>query len=376
MVLRLEPGVVAAPRALGDLLTPPDEAVTTRHVAALRVGREVAVAALEAGSRVDGLIGAGAAGQAEVVAVDPIRDVARLRVPAVDARPVAELALASLQTPLYVVAVEGTQAGITLRPVFLGRGGGFQSARWTRPLLPLGGMVVSPGALLFSFAGQFLGTVVQENGAAAIASARDVLDTVGALAADSRRDPVDIGIVVQPLTPPLAASLGAARGIVVASVDATGAAAGALQPADVITAVDDWSTDDPNEFLLRLASRPGSTPVTISLLRNRSAHTVVLPAAAQPASVPRSGGWTFTAERGGGTRVGARSRTADGAGSELRRGDVITRAGAVAKPTPAQMTRLLATPATGGFLPLLVLRDGRQRVVAVAVPHRDDAVTP
>jgi len=371
IALRVAPELPPAPLDLRDVLARPDAPSGVRHVAALRISRDTALASLDPGARIDGIVGGtGGADRAAVLAVDPVRRIARIRVPDAPVREIAPLPLASLQTPVYVVVVEGTQAGVTLRPVFLGRGDRFDSVRWTRPLLPLGGMAVTPGALLFSLEGEFIGTVVVEDGAPAIAGGRDVLDIVGSLASSTRPAPLDLGVAVQPLTPALAAALAAERGVVVSEVAPGGAAAAALEPADVITDVDGWSTDNPHEFLLRLASRQAGTSATIAIVRNGEPRTVTVPLEAAPAEGSPGDSDAFTSERGVGTRVGPDARAS---GSGFRPGDVITRAGATAAPTPAEVRRFLATPTPTGWATLMVRRDGRQRVVAAPVAGRSDA---
>ena len=69
---------------------------------------------------------------ASIVGRDAVRQLARVRVPEGPPPAVRPLALSALRTPTYVVAVEGTQAGATLRPLFLGRSERFASARWSR----------------------------------------------------------------------------------------------------------------------------------------------------------------------------------------------------------------------------------------------------
>jgi hypothetical protein len=124
------------------------------HVAALRIAADLAVASIEPDVRIDGIVaGADRTGQAAVVGVNRVRQLARIRVPPAQTRQPSLLPLTSLQTPAYVVAVEGSQAGATLRPILVGRGDRFGSSRWTRPLLPLGGSDVSAGALLFTMTG-------------------------------------------------------------------------------------------------------------------------------------------------------------------------------------------------------------------------------
>jgi S1-C subfamily serine protease len=278
------------------------------------------------------------------------------------------LQLASLRTPAYVVAVEGTPAGAALRPVFLGRGDRFASARWPRPLLPLGGIGIAPGALVFSLTGEFIGAVVVENGAAAIAGARDVLDSVERLASARPSAPASLSIAVQPLTRALAAALAVKSGVVVADVDPKGPAAGLLQAADVITSVDGWAADSPDGLLLRIAARAAGDRAVIQLVRNGSPLGVTATLAAPAVESPPASTFTFVPERGGGSRVTAAPR-----GSGLQPGDVVTRAATVDAPTPLQMRRLLAGPTPTGLVVLVVRRDSRQHIVPVAVAPATDA---
>ncbi len=382
VVLRITSESDAGPRATHDVLQVRDQRPVPRHVAALRIDGVTAVAALDADMRIAGIVGPTQnRGTAAVLASDPIRRLARLRVPEAPVRPLATLALASLRTPVYVVAVEGTQAGVTLRPVFLGRSDRFGTARWARPLLPLGGMALTEGALLFSLDGEFVGTVVVEDGALAIAGAADVLETAERLASASVPVPATAGIAVQPLTALLAEATGAGHGVVVSHVEPEGPAVDVLQASDVITAVDDRPTDTPDRFLLHIASRPVGQTVNVAFVRLGQSRTATLTLAALTlpavqASIadrpPRGGGLAFAAERGGGSRVVAVGTNTPLAEAGLREGDIVMRAGDIAAPTPAQLRRLL-DQRSGEFVFLIVARDGRQQVIAFRPSGSADA---
>jgi len=370
IVLRIIPRLLSGPQHLRDALTAASTSAAIHHIAALRVSEEIAIAAVDGGERIDGIVGESGGGTASILAVDPLRRLARIRVPPRSVRQFAQIPLAALATPLYVVAVEGTQAGVTLRPVFLGRGDRFGSPRWARPLLPLGGIAVSPGALLFSLSGDFIGVVVVENGAPAIAGARDVIDTGDRLAADAPPVLSDPGFAVQPLTAALRAALRVERGVVVTDVDRGGSADGRLEPADVITGVDNWSTDSPDELLLRLASRTAGDSVMIALIRQGEPRTerVMLRTAGAPASDGLS--LTLVSERGVGTRV---ESGADLGAADVRPGDIIVRAGATLAPRPAQVQRFLAQTAPSGWAVVVIRRDGRQKIVAIPAGTTVDA---
>ena len=363
---------VDTPRWVRDVLLPPDLATDLHHVAALRIDANTAVAAIDPNVGIDGIVGGQTKGTASILATDPVRRFSRVRVPEGPARALTVLPLASLRTPVYVVAVEGTQAGVTLRPVFLGRGDRFSKPRWTRPLLPLGGIAVAPGALLFSLAGEFLGSVVIEDGAPAVAGARDVLDTVEKLATAPSPIPATLGIAVQPLTPMLASATGAERGIVVSEVEADGLAAGVLQPADVITAADGQPVNAPDRFLLDMASHPVGKPVTLSVLRRGDTLEAEVVLAAETGVPAQGSGITFERVRGVGTRVAV----AEGKGyalTGLRPRDVVVGTLETRDPTPEQLSRLLEGAQPGSLIVLLVRRNGDQRVVAVRMPAKADA---
>lgn len=373
VALRVAPRHVSIPRTLGDVLTRPQPPAGVHHVAALRLDGTTAVAAIDPGTRVDGIVGGPAAGTATVLAIDPVRRLSRLRVPEAPVRAVAPLALGSLRTPVYVVAVEATQAGVSLRPVFLGRGERFEAARWARPLLPLGGIGVAPGALLFSLAGEFLGCVVLEDGGPAIAGSLDVFETVEKLASGGALVPATAGVSVQPLTPDLGAATGAGRGVVVAEVDDGGPAAGILRPGDVITAVDGQEPGNPDRFLLQMASRPVGALVAFDIVRQGAPGQVTVALAAQPGPPEAAGHVDFERIRGIGTRVIAGSPARGLPIAALERGDIVTGAGGLVDPTPTQLRRLLNDAAAGSFVVLIVRRDGQQRVVAIRSPRQPDA---
>jgi hypothetical protein len=371
IVLRVAAPLPSAPRDVHDALVPSDAPPLVRHVAAVRIGRDIAVAAIDSGTRIDGIVGERTSGTASVLSVDPVRRIGLVRVPEAPVRQLPQLPLASLPTPLYVVVVEGTQAGVTLRPVFLGRGDRFTSSRWSRPLLPLGGIAVTPGALLFSLAGEFIGTVVMENGAPTIAGAQDVVETGERLAGTAPPVPANAGIAVQALTSPLRAALAVRQGVVVSNVDRGGPADGQLEVADVITAVGEWSTDSPDDLLLRLASQQAGDMVTMTVVRNGETRTAALVLQPTPVAPAEATSIAFVTARGVGTRVIESSSGI--AESGLEPGDLVVRAGATRAPTAAQVRRVLAQPTPSGLALLVITRQGHQRVVAVPAGGRDDA---
>ena len=376
IVFRLSPRADPAPRrldaAMAQLESMPRD---VRHVPALRINSTTALAAIPPSLRISGIIGqVEASATASIAAADPVRHLARVRVPEGPSRPLPQLALASLQTPTYIVAVEGTQAGLTVRPVFLGRSERFNSPRWSRPLLPLGGAIVIPGALMFTLDGQFLGCVVLEDGMPAIAGATDILEAVERVEPLMR--PVDAGIAVQALTPPISQATGAARGVVVAEVADGGPASGVLEAGDVIAAVDGQTIDDPEALLLRLGTRLASGAVQLTLARAGKPLQAELRAPPRIENDPKSAAMSpvqleSMARRG--TRIRAVDARSSLALAGLTAGDVVVRAGAIRAPSPSQLRQEIGRTGAGEFLILVFRRGDTQRVTAVRGERGDVA---
>lgn len=377
IVLRVAPRVASTPRLLSDLLAPPGGgAGEGRRVPALRLSGTTALAAIAPDARIAGIVSPADPGDtAGIIAVDPVQRLALVRVPPAPARTVPHAVLQQLETPIYLVAVEGTHAGVTLRPVFVGRGDRFQDPRWTRPLLPLGGASVIPGSLMFALDGQFVGVVTPDGTTPAIVGAQDVLATMERLMAGPPPPPGDLGIAVQPMTPALAAATGSAGGAVVADVDENGPAGGVLQPGDVITGMDGTAIDTPDRLLLEVARRAPGSPVKLTTSRGGTVRGVEL-TVAPAAALDTPAGDEFAdmrVVRGAGTLLTGVPPGGQAAAAGLVEGDLIVAVGSIRAPTPAQVRSALDEAAPGSHLLFTVIRDDRQRVVAVASPGDDAA---
>lgn len=371
VVLRLAPEASTRLVRFSDLLHAGLQAADVWHVPALRIDATTAVAAVPPSARIAGIVSPqDVSGTAGIVAADPWRHVARLRVPEGPFRQVPQLSLTALETPAYIVAAEGTRAGVALRPVFVGRSARFAAARWSRPLLPLGGAVVVPGALLFTLEGAFLGCAVVEDGTLAIAGARDVLEAAERAGPGGER-PADPGLVLQALTPSLAAATGATHGAVVAEVASEAPAAGVLQPADVVTSIAGQPVGGPEWLLSELGRRLAGGPVAVTVLR--AGQVVALEIGARPGRAEGADDEVLQAVRGTGTAV-VRVRP----GSPLARGgvvagDVILRAGARTEPSPADLRAALGQTPPGRHLLLVVRRGAQQHVAAIEGAAEADA---
>ena len=239
--------------------------------------------------------------------------------------------------------------------------------RWSRPLLPLGGAPVTSGALVFTLDGEFLGCAVVDGGTAAIASATDVLEAARRMRAGRLQEP---GIAVQLLTAPVAAATGASSGVVVAEVLEGGAAAGVLEPGDVIVGLDGMPVVDPKSLLLDLAARLGEGPVKVGFVRGRQEREGHLQARTRPAGADQGEARLEHVARVG-TRVDTVPEGSPLAAAGLAGGDTIVAIGDRPAPTPAQVTTALREAAGGGAVLIVVRRGTRQLVTAV----RADAVS-
>ncbi len=366
LVLRLEQAGTPPSLRFADLHAHPPPHGGVEHVPALRLDAGTALAVIPPDMEIRGVVGRQAG--ATLAAVDPVRHVARVRVAAEEPpAPLRQLALSNLQTPTYVIAVEGTRAGVAMRPVFVARADRYQSPHWPRPLLPLGGAALASGALLFTLDGELLGCAVVDDGMSAIASAADVVEAAGR-ARLGVREPVDPGLTLQPLTAPVAAATGATAGVVVAAVEPRGPAATVLEPGDVIVAMEGAAVPAPAELLLDLGTRLAAGPVRIAFVRQQQTHEAELRLAGPAAG---GGPWTLERVRGTGARVTALDGASALAQAGVAPGDVIVRAGTIAAPTPAQIDALLRHTRSEGA-PLLVVRRGdSQFVTAVRMEDRD-----
>jgi hypothetical protein len=373
-VLRLAPATESPPVRLADLLVAPQETTRTiRHVPVLRIGSTTALAAIDGEARIAGIVGPfDPTATATVIGSDPIRRVAALRVSESTSRVPSYVPLNALQAPTYIVAVEGTHAGVTIRPVFLGRGARFTDPRWTEPLVPLGGAPVIPGALIFTLAGQFLGLVVAEGDTLAIASSVDVVETASRLADAGKATPTDAGITVQRLTPGLASATGSPIGVVIADVAPDSAAWGVVNVGDVLVSVDGQIAESPEAVLLSLAARTGGERILLEVVRDRRVARVEL-VLRNPSAPPSPGnGLTLGDEPGGGARVASVERGSLFEAAGLAPGDLIVRAGQVQAPTSAETRRVLADAEPGAYVVLAVRRNGRQQLLAVETPLPSD----
>jgi len=140
----------APPRNLPPGAPPPDRLL----VSGVRLKGDLAVVSVPAGYRVLPV--------RDVIAVhlaDAKRGVAVVVAPATGAPERPAIGAEDFGGFVYVAVVEPTPTGLTAEPVFIGRIDRIQDDRWGGLLAPGGSAKLSPGALVFSLDGRFLGIV-------------------------------------------------------------------------------------------------------------------------------------------------------------------------------------------------------------------------
>lgn len=274
----------------------------------------------------------------------------------------------------YLMAAESTPAGVTLRP-FLVRGVTQTVVRgWRQPLWRLPATAgLSAGAALFTTSAEFVGIVVNDQDGAALAPAQTALEEMDRLLARGNRAGGDLAVEIEEITPAVGALVGVRSGLMVTWVDPSGPAAKALGTGDVIQQVDGQQVSTSDDWLLSMARILEGDEVRLSVLRAGMPHEIRVTAAAAPHPAPATRqtdergrpvvglGLEMQTETGQGIAVrgvSAGSR-ADEAG--LVAGDLITRAGSVSAPTPAQLRQALAR----GPVLLVVTRGARHHVLAL-----------
>jgi S1-C subfamily serine protease len=368
-VLRVHAYSEGHPASVQELIGPQSAVANLRrYVVGIRVRPDVVLTLLEPGTHVQAVVGSD---QAPVVlATDPLRGLALVRIPPVPAESVWQWEEGSLGDPAYVVLVEGTAAGPTLRPFFVGRAVGFNDPKWERPLMVLGNAAPgTSGALVFTLEGRFVGmSMANDEGLMTAAPAGMLAQATDRLFEAGSRPLGDIGVMVQSLTPGLAAATGADSGVVITAIAPGSDAAGALQVGDVVAAVNGEPTSSPEGFLVKISQAgPGST-VSLRVVRRGAAVEASVPVRPLSPTAPQGSGelgLDLRLVRGTGSEVMAVAPRSAAARAGLRTSDVIARFDAVDAPTPAQIRSAYAAAAAGSHLLVAVHRAGSPLVLAL-----------
>ena len=355
VLARLQPSllVVNAPARAND-------AAGVTHVAALRVTSTLAIALLPQALDDEHP-------DLDVVATDPASGFTLLNVDASDSASMSEVWKPQRpDDPRYMWATTTSTAGVSLRPAFVAALEPIARPAWPGQVWKTPSPIdLEPGSFVFTTAGEFAGLVIDDEGGRAIVAGDALKGAVDRLRESPNRSRGDLGLTVQPLTRKLASATGATGGVIVSWVDPDGPTAGALQIGDVIEEADGERLTS-QQWAVRAARLVPGAPLTVRVRRGGEVHEVGLVAASpRPQPGITSLGLTMRALPGIGSEVTrvAPLTAAHRAGMEA--GDVITLAGVIAAPTPAQVRDAFAADPEGQGVLVGVTRGTSHRVVAV-----------
>ncbi len=313
-------------------------------IVALRYRDDLAVTVLQAGLRIS---------EGSVLARDPATHLTVVRVAGLPPLPAqTPWTPRRPERPRYLIAADAAPAGVSLRPVFVGSLASVRSASWPEALWAIpADSSVSPGSVLFTSAGELVGLVTAQGAERRIVPGPTLFAVADRLLVQPQRPPGSIGVEIQAMTDAIAAATGATGGVVVTWVDAHGAAAGLLV-GDVIEAVDGRPASA-DEWGVRMARLVAGQTVTLRVRSRGQVREVTLAAAPAPEpTATRTLGLTLRHRPRVGAEVVRVEPASVAARAGLAAGDVITVAGGVHAPTPAQVTRAFAS--MSGERPMLV----------------------
>lgn len=353
---RIRPWVMAVPLPGGQ----------AGRTAAVRLRDDLAIAVMPEGREALGA-------QASVIAHDRPTGVTVLRVGGIAASlPVPVWSTDVATGPKYVLAAEPTIDSVTVRPLLLSGLSVRPAPSWRDSIWALPpGTAARPGTMLFTTTAEFAGAVVDHDGVLSFVPASMVVAEVDRLLLRAGATPGGLGVEVDSLSPAVSALLGADSGVVITWADPADTGL-LLRSGDVVQALDGEPVRSVEEWSARARRLYAGDEVRLSVVRagERRDVRMVASAAAGHSTGDAEGtpvdsgaglGLSMQLVPGIGTEVTIVTPGSNGARAGLNPGDLITRAGDVDAPTPAQLRRDFAR----GPMLLSVTRGSRHHVLAL-----------
>ena len=337
-----------------------------RYAAAVRLHDEVAVLLAPEGTiPIDGMSG--------VVA----RDVTGLAVLRLSPGPAAPVALSWFRRDLavsrYLLQTSASEAGVSLAPALVGGLVPEDAPLWAgqvwRTSVASG---LTPGAVVFTLDGEWIGVAVLHGGRPVIVPADVVARLAEAHLSRAPAGAMTVGIEVQAMDASLRDLLAFPHGVVVTWVDPDGPARETLRVGDVVHGADGRPVPTLDHWRRHLADL-GPRTTNLTVWRDNTSTAVAVtpvpipPRAAEPARAVgnRLLGVSLRAVPGAGTEVVTLPPDSPLATAGLREGDLVTRLGSAEAPTPGQVRAALAATSERGML-AAVTRDGSHLLRVIA----------
>lgn len=360
-VLELEPEVLPALLVISAEATLPagNGSLRRQAVASLRFRDDAAVALIEAE--------AGAPTGVTLLARDPASGLAVVQTASSAAPALRTWTPRRMEYPRYVMVSEASHGRVALRPVFVGSLRATSSSTWLAEVWTLPFRAdVQNGAFVFTTAGALLGLVAGQPEDPVIVPASAVLSAAERLLTADREPAGWLGVEVQALTAAIRAATGQTAGVAVTWVDSQGAVAGKLAPTDVIRAIGEHPIMTLADWHAHVSRLPAGGIVVLHVQRGgRTEDVPVTPLPPRVAARSPKLGLTMLVR----PRIGAEVvHVQDGSVASragIAAGDVLTRVGAVAAPTPAQVNRAFAASSDGAVF--VAITRGAEHIVTVLV---------
>jgi hypothetical protein len=327
-----------------------------RRVTAMRMGRDQAIVLLRTGDRLPN--------DADIIASDRVTGLSVIRTELESAPAgIPPWMPQSLDAPRYLMATVTTSNGVSLRPVLVGSLLEVRSPAWPGPIWAVpDGTDLSASSFVFTASGEIAGLVVREPIGLAIVPWDILVAEANRVLNLEHTSAVDLRTEVRPLTAALLRATGATQGVVVAWVDSRGPLAKRLAVGDVIEALNGQPILHTRDWQVA-SSRLRAGDATLRVRRQRKILdlTVNLPVADLSAAAT-SLGLRMRSVPGVGTtilRIEPRSAASQ---ARLQEGDLITLAGPITAPTPAQIGDVFRSARAGEAIMLAITR-GRTHLV-------------
>jgi hypothetical protein len=267
----------------------------------------------------------------------------------------------------FLLAAELSRGRLFLRPVFIGSFTAMPWPPWGTDVWALPpDAETKPGTFLFTTEGSFAGAVVPIGEGAALVPALTLTSAAMRLATERPDPPGYLGVAIQPLTPSLREALQAKSGVVVTWVDPDGPAAGRVRSTDVVEEINQTRPDDPSVWDTVASHVTANSDVQLKVRRGDDVLDVTVRAArGRIVPQPRSSGLTLSSKSGAGAEIVAVAHGSPAEHAGFQAGDIVTRIADRQAPSPAVVTRVLASTPNGALTVFVVQRGSTHTVLAL-----------